>query len=236
MQVLVLWETQKKLVGRTEPLRIFSAILKSGFTLLWKAGSGTILQWRVWVTKIMADFFACPPSTMSHSLHRTLLLTSVKCGLALFVCLAHLHRTCSVAEGSMGEPADYTGSFDPRYAFTYHRSELLLLQGRQLAAQIWIWRSKQQDHYRCLLHAVPLYSFSYHQECRCIAEGEIYSCTPKQRKSGVFVSIESFKSPCPSGFHSSLVYPHVWVVWSFSCRLPCLTSPVVLWQQPAVER
>lgn len=73
---------------------------------------------------------------MSHSLHPALLLPSAKCGLALFVSLAHLHRVQHSREeherAGSAEPADYTGSFDPRHAYTYHRSELL--RGRELAA------------------------------------------------------------------------------------------------------
>lgn len=62
---------------------------------------------------------------------------------------------------------------------------------------------------------------------RCIAEEEIYSCTPEERNLGAFVTSQSFKSPCPGGFHGRLGYCHVWIaVWSFSCRLLCLTSLV----------
>ena len=77
---------------------------------------------------------------MSHPLLQTLLLASVNCGLALFVSLANLHRVQHSREehgrAGLAEPSDYTGSFDPRYTFTYHRSEFLLLQARELAAGI----------------------------------------------------------------------------------------------------
>lgn len=74
---------------------------------------------------------------MSYSLHQTLLLTSAECGLALFLSLAHLLRVQYRREeherAGSAEASDYTNSFDPRFAFTYHRRELLLLWERELA-------------------------------------------------------------------------------------------------------
>ena len=39
------------------------------------------------------------------------------------------HSTEEHERAGLAEPSD---SFDPRYVFTYHRSEVLLLQGRAL--------------------------------------------------------------------------------------------------------
>lgn len=98
----------------------FWAIYESGFTLFYKAGNGTFLQRRVWVTKTVAGVLVCPPGITSRSLHQSPQLTSAKCSLALFVSLAHLHRVQHSREEHKragSEQADLTGSFDLRYVY-----------------------------------------------------------------------------------------------------------------------